>query len=103
MVLHGALATEPLPTAFRPTAAGTVSACLGLWIPSLLYSATGSHPASITWLLLLTPISPLSILFIPETARRELDEIAPGYLHRSSVLDKRSCGRHPFAFPPPER
>ena len=50
---------------------------LGLWILSLLYSATGSHPASITWVLLLTPISPLIILFIPETARRELEEISP--------------------------
>jgi putative MFS transporter len=83
VVLHGALATELFPTAFRSTAAGmreavgTVGASLGLWILSLLYSATGSHPASISWVLLLTPISPLIILFIPETARRELEEIAP--------------------------
>jgi MFS-type transporter involved in bile tolerance (Atg22 family) len=81
--LHGALATELFPTAFRSTAAGmreavgTVGASLGLWILSLLYSATGSHPASISWVLLLTPISPLIILFIPETARRELEEISP--------------------------
>jgi putative MFS transporter len=83
MVLHTALATELFPTAFRSTAAGvreavaTVGASLGLWILSLLYGATGSHCASITWLLLMTPISPIILLFVPETARRELEEIAP--------------------------
>lgn len=83
MVLHAALATELFPTAFRSTAAGvreviaTMGASLGLGILSLLYGATGSHSVSITWLLLLTPIAPLILLFIPETARRELEEIAP--------------------------
>lgn len=83
MVLHTALATELFPTALRSTAAGlrealaTIGASLGLAILSLLYGATGSHSASITWLLVLTPISPLILLFVPETARRELEEIAP--------------------------
>jgi putative MFS transporter len=83
LVLHSALATELFPTAFRSTAAGmreaigTVGASLGLGILSLLYAATGSHAASITWVLLLTPISPLVVLLVPETARRELEEIAP--------------------------
>jgi MFS family permease len=83
LVLHSALATELFPTAFRSTGAGireavgAAGASLGLAILSLLYAATGSHPASITWLLLLTPISPLVILFIPETASRELEEITP--------------------------
>jgi hypothetical protein len=44
---------------------------------SFLYGATGSHAASMTWLLVLTPISPLVLLVLPETARRELEEIAP--------------------------
>jgi len=83
LVLHSALATELFPTAYRSTAAGvreavaTVGASLGLGLLTLLYAATGSHPASISWLLLLTPISPLILLFIPETAGRELEEIAP--------------------------
>ena len=84
VVLHGALAAELFPTGFRSTAAGmreafgTVGASLGLWIVSLLYAFTGSHPASITWVLILTPIAPLVVLlFVPETARRELEEIAP--------------------------
>ena len=55
----------------------TVGASLGLSILTLLYAATGSHSVSIPWLLLLTPISPVILLFVPETARRELEEIAP--------------------------
>jgi putative MFS transporter len=83
MVLHTALATELFPTAFRSTAAGvreavaTVGAAAGLWALSLLYGATGRHAESIMWLLLVTPISPVILLFVPETARRELEEIAP--------------------------
>lgn len=83
MVLHTALATELFPTGLRSTAAGvreavaTVGSSAGLWILSLLYAVTSSHAASITWLLILTPISPLILLLIPETARRELEEISP--------------------------
>jgi MFS family permease len=86
MVLHTALATELFPTALRSTAAGvreavgTVGASSGLWVVSLLYGATGSNAASIIWLLLLTPISPIILLFVPETARRELEDIAPDQL-----------------------
>ena len=83
MVLHTALATELFPTGLRSTAAGvreavgTVGASLGLWGLTLLYGVTGSHAESITWVLLLTPISPLILLFLPETAGKELEDIAP--------------------------
>src|SRR5262249_29426799 len=59
MVLHTAIATELFPTGFRSTAAGlreavaTIGASAGLWLLSLLYGATGSHAASMTWMLLL--------------------------------------------------
>jgi putative MFS transporter len=82
MVLHTALSTELFPTALRSTAAGlreavaTVGSSAGLAIVSVLYAVTSSHAASITWLLILTPISPLVLLFIPETAQRELEEIS---------------------------
>jgi MFS family permease len=82
-VLHIALATELFPTAFRSTAAGireavgTLGASMGLVILSSLYGATSSHSISITWLLVLTPIAPIILLFVPETAGRELEEIAP--------------------------
>ena len=83
MVLHTAIATELFPTRFRSTAAGlreaiaTVGASSGLWILGVLYGATGSHGASMTWMLLVTPVSPIVLLFLPETARRELEQIAP--------------------------
>jgi predicted MFS family arabinose efflux permease len=82
-VLHIALASELFPTAFRSTASGvreavaTLGSSLGLWIVSSLYAQTSSHPESITWVLALTPIAPIILLFVPETAGRELEEIAP--------------------------
>jgi MFS family permease len=82
-VLHIALATELFPTAFRSTAGGvreavsTLGSSAGLLILSALYSVTGSHADSITWILVLTPIAPIVLLFVPETAGRELEEIAP--------------------------
>lgn len=88
VVLHGAIATELFPTGLRSTAAGarevvgTIGSSMGLWILSLLYVSTGSHSGSITWVLLLTPISPLIVLFIPETAGRELEEITSETLQR---------------------
>ena len=83
IVLHTALATELFPTVFRSTAAGlreavaTLGASSGLWILTLLYGATGNHAASMTWMLLVTPVAPVILLLVPETARRELEEITP--------------------------
>jgi putative MFS transporter len=88
MVLHTALATELFPTGFRSTAAGlreavaTLGASSGLGILSLLYGATGGYAASMIWMLLATPISPIALLFLPETARRELEEIAHDRVRR---------------------
>ena len=81
-VLHMALATELFPTAFRSTASGvreainTFGASMGLVTLSALYDATGSHPTSIIWILALTPIAPIILLFVPETAGRELEDIS---------------------------
>jgi MFS transporter, putative metabolite:H+ symporter len=74
MVLHTALVNELFPTALRSTASGlreavaTVGASAGLWLLS--------HGASVGWLLVATPISPLVLLCLPETAGRELEETA---------------------------
>lgn len=82
--LFAALGTELFPTSYRSTASGvrqivaTVGGALGLMVESVAYGALGSHTAAITAMLVLLPISPLVVgLFLPETANRELEEIAP--------------------------
>jgi putative MFS transporter len=83
-VLFGALGSELFPTSYRSTASGvraavgTVGGALGLLLESLLYPLTGSHSGAITWMLALAWIAPLVVLLLlPETARRELEEISP--------------------------
>ena len=83
MVLQTALATELFPTGLRSSASGvreavaTIGAAIGLYALGALYDMTQSHSESITWLLILTPIAPIALLFIPETAGRNLEDIAP--------------------------
>jgi putative MFS transporter len=83
-VLFGALGSELFPTSYRSTASGmraavaTVAGSAGLWIEASLYPLAGSHATAITWLLVIAWIAPLVVaLLLPETARRELEEIAP--------------------------
>ncbi len=84
-VLFGALGSELFPTSYRSTASGvraavgTVAGSAGLWIEGALFPLAGGHAEAITWMLGLTWIAPLVVaLLLPETARRELEEIAPG-------------------------
>jgi MFS family permease len=58
MVLHTVFSAEFFPAGLRSTAAGV-------------------REAVIKWVPVLTPISPLILLIVPETARRELEEISP--------------------------
>ncbi len=83
-VLFAALGAELFPTSHRATASGvravlaTAGAALGLVVEGLLFQHRGSHSAAIMTMLLSTPIAPvLVVLFLPETASRELEEIAP--------------------------
>ena len=83
-VLFGALGSELFPTSYRSTASGvraavgTAAGSAGLWIEGLFYPLAGSHAGAITWLLGFAWIAPLVVaLLLPETARRELEEIAP--------------------------
>lgn len=82
--LFAALGTELFPTSYRSTASGvrqvvaTIGGALGLTVESTLYTALGSHTGAISAMVALMPISPLVVaLFLPETANRELEEIAP--------------------------
>jgi putative MFS transporter len=82
-VLFKALGSELFPTSYRSTASvvraavGTLFGSLGLWLESQLYPAAGSHGAVITWLLPLLALTLLVAWRLPETATRELEEIAP--------------------------
>lgn len=85
-VLFGALGSELFPTSYRSTASGFRSFCwiaggaLGLVIvEGQLLPLFGSHAAAVTCMLAGAWIAPpVVLLFIPEAARRELEEVAPG-------------------------
>ena len=84
LVLFNAVGSELFPTSYRSTASGarqsvsTFAAAAGLWIEGALYRRAGSHAEAITWMLLAVPIAPIVVaLFVPETARRELEEVSP--------------------------
>jgi MFS family permease len=83
-VLFKALGSELFPTSYRSTAsgmravAGTLGAAGGLALEGVLYAQAGSHALAITWMIPALVVAPLVILlFVPETATRELEEIAP--------------------------
>jgi MFS family permease len=83
-VLFSALGGELFPTSHRSTASAArtimvaAGAALGLWTEGLLFDLLGSHAAAIRWILAALVVPPLVVsLFIPETARRELEEISP--------------------------
>jgi MFS family permease len=83
LTVSNAYSAELFPTAFRSAAAGTLyvarfgGGALGLLTEGILYGVVGSHWAAIRiltscWLL----TAALMYLLFPETARRELEEIA---------------------------
>jgi MFS family permease len=84
VTITGAYSAELFPTTFRAAAAGALyvarftGGALGLLGEGMLYGVMGSHWAAIRilttfWLL----TAALMYLLFPETARRELEEIAP--------------------------
>jgi putative MFS transporter len=83
-VLFTALGSELFPTAYRSTASairsfvGTGSAALGLFFEGYLFTLAGSHAGAITWMLASSVVTLAVVgLWLPETARRPLEEIAP--------------------------
>ena len=83
-VLVGALSVELFPTSYRATASGLRSiaamagAVSGLWLEGALYGLAGSHSQAIAWMLPVTLLSVVVVVaFLPETASRALEEIAP--------------------------
>lgn len=84
-VLFGALGSELFPTAYRSTAssiralAWTLGGSIGLLVEGALFGVVGdTHGQVLTVMLAVIWIPPIVIwLGIPETAARELEEIAP--------------------------
>ncbi len=80
-VMVSALGSELFPTAYRSTASAaravtaTVGAALGLALEGPLFTVTGSHGAAISWMVAPLAVVPLALAALPETARRELEEI----------------------------
>lgn len=83
-VLFSALGSELFPTSYRSTASGaraamaTLGAAFGLWAEGRVFLWTGSHGTAITCLVAaVSCIPPIMIRVLPETATRELEDIAP--------------------------
>ncbi len=81
-VMMSALGSELFPTAYRSTASAaravtaTCGAALGLALEGALFNLTGGHGAAISWMLLPLALVPVALAALPETAQRELEEIA---------------------------
>lgn len=82
--LFAALGSELFPTSYRSTASGmrgivgAVGSACGLLTEGSLFVWLGSHAAAITTMSTVLLLSPVVVLFLmPETATRELEEIAP--------------------------
>lgn len=74
---------ELFPTSYRSTAGGgimilnSLGGMLGLGAESLLYRLTGSHAIALTIIIAALAPAALAVWFIPETAGRSLEDIAP--------------------------
>ena len=77
-------ALEIVPTAYRATVSGlryAVEIMMGgvaLGLEGVWYDIFHAHGPAISVSLLAIPISLIGVLFLPEPARRELEEIAQG-------------------------
>ena len=83
-VVSTSYGTELFPTRYRSTGTGfraivgSAAGIIGLSMVSLLYPIFGSNWTAITVLCAISLITPLMVwLFLPETAGRRLEEIAP--------------------------
>lgn len=83
-ILFKALGTELFPTSHRSTASGvrvvvgTLGGIAGLSLEGSLYQLTGSHAGAITAMMPVLLLPPLIVaFFLPETARRELEDVSP--------------------------
>jgi MFS family permease len=80
--LMAGYAVEIFPTAYRATISGVryavaiLGGATGLALEGPLYDWLGAHGPAISLALALIPVTLIAILFLPETARRKLEEIS---------------------------
>jgi putative MFS transporter len=73
---------EIFPTAYRATTstlryvASTLGGALALALEGTFYDRFGAHAPAVMLILAATPIAVIAVLFLPETARRTLEDIA---------------------------
>jgi putative MFS transporter len=81
-VLIGALSAELFPTSHRSLASAVryffwiIAGSFSLYLEGALYDMVGSHGAAVALLLLPAPLSLIPIWFLPEPARKSLEDIA---------------------------
>lgn len=82
-IMIGGLTAELFPTSHRALAAGVRYLCailagaLGFIVEGELFEYFGNHPEAIAAMLIATPFALIPIWFLPEPAKKSLDEIAP--------------------------
>jgi len=80
--LVNALTAELFPTSHRAVASGVrvlasvVAGSAALLLEGALYDQFQSHPAAIAWLILPAPLALIPIWFLPEPARKSLEDIS---------------------------
>jgi putative MFS transporter len=81
--LMAGLAVELFPTSYRATMGGLrylfviLGGALGLTLEGRFYDWFGAHGPAISLSLAVIPVAVLGVLFLPEPARRVLEDIAP--------------------------
>jgi putative MFS transporter len=81
-VLIGALSAELFPTSHRSLASAVryvfwiLAGSLSLYLEGALHDRVGSHGAAVALLLLPAPLALIPIWFLPEPARKSLDDVA---------------------------
>ncbi len=82
-VLGKAIAAELFPTSYRSTATslrgaiGLSAGAVGLWLEGVIFPVAGSHAVALSWFLPVLVIPACAIWLLPESASRELEELAP--------------------------
>lgn len=82
MTVARALSTELFPTSYRGTASGwlqltdTLGSALGLFVVSALTAADASAIPAVRTVVFVSFLAAVVVLFLPETGRRELEEIS---------------------------